>query len=135
MREGFAGPVQAHLPPVAPSRGVGQSAPTNSEAFQAFEARYAAFRRELKPDERAWFDEVVCEARRHTTAINRYPHLDFERPMMLSVLVGIMRRFDDVHAGIEDELREAQRQLRGAGLLRRPLSCAESQVRLDLTPT
>ena len=77
---------------------MGQSAPTVTDAFQTFQSRYAAFRAELEPREQEWFDELVCAARRHSNAINRRPHLDFERPVMLAMLLESMRHLDESEA-------------------------------------
>lgn len=98
---------------------MGQSAPTVTDAFETFNARYAAFRAELEPREQAWFDELVCAARRHSNAINRRPHLDFERPVMLAMLLESMRHLDEADARsdrMHAELQEVQHALADAGL-------------------
>ncbi|MFA5944997.1 MAG: hypothetical protein WC876_11100 [Candidatus Thermoplasmatota archaeon] len=107
---------------------MGQSAPTTTDAFETFQARYAAFRAELEPREQDWFDEMVCAARRHSNAINRRPHLDFERPVMLAMLLEAMRHLDEagrrtdrMHA----QLQEVQHALRDAGLVVRRLPAPE----------
>lgn len=103
---------------------MGQSAPTVTDAFSTFQARYAAFRAELEPAEQLWFDELVCAARRHSHAINRRPHLDFERPVMLAMLLEAMRHLDEAGARsdrLTEELREVQRALADAGLAVRRL--------------
>jgi hypothetical protein len=74
---------------------MGQSTPTTTIALDTFTQRYAAFRAELEPKEQAWFDELVCRARRHSNAINRRPALDFERPVILAMLLEGMRLMDD----------------------------------------
>lgn len=103
---------------------MGQSAPTVTDAFETFTKRYAAFRAELEPREQEWFDELLCAARRHSNAINRRPHLDFERPVMLAMLLEAMkhlgeaeRRSDRLH----EELQEVQHALVDAGLAVRRL--------------
>ncbi|MEA3166951.1 MAG: hypothetical protein QOJ26_1835 [Thermoplasmata archaeon] len=99
---------------------MGQSAPTVTDAFETFQSRYAAFRSELEPREQAWFDELVCAARRHSNAINRRPHLDFERPVMLAMLLESMKHLDASEARttrIHQELQEVQHALRDAGLV------------------
>ncbi len=98
---------------------MGQSTPTTTDALNTFESRYAAFRAELEPREQAWFDELVCRARRHGNAINRRPALDFERPVMLAMLLEGMRLMDDQTGEMErlrSELGEALAALREAGL-------------------
>ena len=103
---------------------MGQSAPTVTDAFETFQQRYAAFRAELEPREQAWFDELVCAARRHSNAINRRPHLDFERPVMLAMLLEAMRHLDGADARTQqmhEELQEVQRALLDAGLAVRRL--------------
>jgi hypothetical protein len=79
-------------------------------ALDDFEARYSAFRSELPPREQVWFDELVCRARRHSNAINRRPHLDFERPVMLAMLMESLREAED----LQDDLVDVRRQLRAA---------------------
>jgi hypothetical protein len=103
---------------------MGQSAPTVTDAFDTFQVRYAAFRAELEPAEQAWFDELVCAARRHSNAINRRPHLDFERPVMLAMLMEAMRRLGESEAQatqLRAGLEEVQLALRDAGLAVRRL--------------
>lgn len=86
---------------------MGQSTPTTTMALDTFEQRYAQFRSELHPREQAWFDELVCRARRHSNAINRRPHMDFERPVLLAmVLEGMIEQEE-----LRDELRETRKQL------------------------
>jgi hypothetical protein len=104
---------------------MGQSAPTTTDAFDTFQARYAAFRAELEPNEQVWFDEMLCGARRHSHAINRRPHLDFERPVILAMLLEAMKRLNQTEARngrMQAELQEVQRALLDAGLAVRRLS-------------
>lgn len=103
---------------------MGQSAPTVTDAFETFQKRYAPFRSELEPGEQAWFDELLCAARRHSNAINRRPHLDFERPVMLAMLLESMRHLQESEARTDrmrEELQEVQRALVDAGLAVRRL--------------
>lgn len=110
-------------------------------ALDTFEQRYAAFRSELHPREQVWFDELVCRARRHSTAINRRPHLDFERPVFLAMLMESLRELGETRDRLEAthrQLDEACRALGEAGLMRRrvrPMSPMEmgrvGQVRLE----
>lgn len=91
-------------------------------AFETFNHRYAAFRSELHPREQHWFDELVCRARRHSNAINRRPHMDFERPVMLAMLMENLRELEDTRAELDatrQQLDEACRALADAGLMRR----------------
>lgn len=107
---------------------MGQSAPTVTDAFDAFQSRYAAFRSELEPREQEWFDELVCAARRHSNAINRRPHLDFERPVMLAMMLEAMKHLaasEAKTARMQGELQEVQRALVDAGLAVRRLPSPE----------
>lgn len=107
---------------------MGQSAPTVTDAFESFGQRYAAFRAELEPREQRWFDELVCAARRHSNAINRRPHLDFERPVMLAMLLESMKHLEDLEARsarMRAELQEVQHALVDAGLAVRRLPAPE----------
>jgi hypothetical protein len=101
---------------------MGQSTPTTTQAMDTFELRYKEFRAELHPKEQAWFDELVCRARRHSSAINRRPHLDFERPVMLAMLMEGMRELEEARLEI-DNLRSDVHRIRSvlaeAGLLDR----------------
>lgn len=92
---------------------MGQSTPTTTMALDTFESRYAAFRNELHPVEQHWFDELVCRARRHSSAINRRPHLDFERPVMLAMLLEGMRELEETRLEV-DHVRGLLLQVRGA---------------------
>lgn len=108
---------------------MGQSAPTVTDAFATFQSRYAAFRAELEPREQEGFDELVCAARRHSSAINRRPHLDFERPVMLAMLLEAMRRLGESEARgdrLREELQEVQHALVDAGLAVRRLPPPEA---------
>lgn len=101
---------------------MGQSTPTTTMALDEFEHRYSAFRSELHPREQKWFDELVCRARRHSNAINRRPHLDFERPVMLAMLMEGMRELEDTRTQLVSarrQLDEACRAMEDAGMLRR----------------
>jgi len=101
---------------------MGQSTPTTTMALDTFEHRYAQFRSELHPREQTTFDRLVEAARRHSNAINRRPHLDFERPVMLAMLMEAMRELDDTRARLHkthEQLQEACRALAEAGMMRR----------------
>ena len=119
-RTTFTPPLATHNTPLALTvNPMGQSTPTTTIALDTFEARYAAYRAELEPREQQWFDELVCRARRHSNAINRRPHLDFERPVMLAMLLEGMRLMDDQSRDMQmlrKDLDEALRVLCDAGL-------------------
>lgn len=108
-------------------------------AFETFEHRYAAFRAELHPREQRWFDQLVEAARRHSNAINRRPHLDFERPVMLAMLMEAMRELEETRSELDVtrlQLREACHVLEEQGWMRRkvrrsfPEMAVHGQVRL-----
>ena len=108
---------------------MGQSAPTTTDALDTFAKRYAGFRAELERGEQKWFDELLCAARRHSSAINRFPPLDFERPVILAMLLEAMRHLDRFEARsqrMHDELQEVQRALIDAGLVVRRLPAPEA---------
>lgn len=103
---------------------MGQSTPTTTMAFDTFQQRYAAFRAELHPSEQPWFDRLVESARRHSNAINRRPHMDFERPVMLAMMMGAMRELEETRSELDAtqaQLREACRALEEHGILQRRL--------------
>jgi len=107
-------------------------------ALDTFEQRYAGFRSELAPNEQVWFDELVCRARRHSNAINRRPALDFERPVLLSMLLEGMRELGDTQRLLGDtrrQLEKACRALAEAGLVARrpPTPTGEELDRLGQT--
>lgn len=87
---------------------MGQSTPTTTMAFGEFEARYREFRAELHPREQDIFDRLLERAGRHSNAINRRPHLDFERPVMLAMLMESVQEQDQ----LRDELESMKRQLK-----------------------
>lgn len=104
-------------------------------ALDTFEARYAAFRAELEAPEQRWFDELVCRARRHSHAINRRPHLDFERPVFLAMLLeqaveveAARKDLDDLRSRLE-ELIDALSE-RGLVVRRLPPPTAEQLDRV-----
>jgi hypothetical protein len=104
---------------------MGQSTPTTTMALDTFEQRYAGFRSELAPREQVWFDELVCRARRHSNAINRRPSLDFERPVLLSMLLEGLRELEETRRVLQLtrlQLDEACKALTGAGLVVRRVS-------------
>jgi hypothetical protein len=99
---------------------MGQSTPTTTMALDAFEQRYAAYRSELDPREQRWFDELVCRARRHSNAINRRPALDFERPVLLSMLLETLREHEETQRRLDEtrrQLEEVCHALADAGLV------------------
>src|SRR6266545_4790327 len=107
-------------------------------ALDTFERRYAGFRAELHPREQAWFDELVCRARRHSNAINRRPGLDFERPVILSMLLEGLRELEETRneiAHARKQLEEACHALADAGLVVRrvPPPAAQQLDRLGQT--
>jgi len=95
---------------------MGQSTPTTTMALDEFERRYSHFRAELGRQEKSCFDELVCRARRHSSAINRRPHLDFERPVLLAMLIGEMQHSADLRRRVE----HLERLLMDTGLAPRP---------------
>jgi hypothetical protein len=104
---------------------MGQSTPTTTMALDTFAERYAAFRAELAPEEQRWFDELLCRARRHSNAINRRPHLDFERPVLLAMLMEGMRELETTQeelVSMRRQLQEACAALADAGLVARRVS-------------
>lgn len=111
---------------------MGQSTPTTTMALDTFEQRYAGFRSELSPREQFWFDELVCRARRHSNAINRRPALDFERPVLLSMLLEGMRELEETQRVLGEtrrQLEEALRALAEAGLVvRRPARFSREEL-------
>jgi hypothetical protein len=123
---------------------MGQSTPTTTMAMDEFESRYAGFRAELDPREQVWFDELVCRARRHSSAINRRPSLDFERPVILSMLLEAMRGWEATRDDLEAckrQLKEVCHALADTGLVVRRLpappaqqSAGLGQARLDDAP-
>ena len=99
---------------------MGQSTPTTPMALDTFQLRYKEYRAELHPREQAWFDELVCRARRHSNAINRRPHLDFERPVMLAMLMEGMREVEEARLEIDNlrlEMHRIREALATAGML------------------
>ncbi|MGB0651758.1 MAG: hypothetical protein ACPGQL_01025 [Thermoplasmatota archaeon] len=101
---------------------MGQSTPTTTMAFDTFQERYREFKAELHPVEQRWFDRLVEGARRHSNAINRRPHLDFERPVMLAMMMECLRELDETRDELEAtrlQLREACRAMEERGMLQR----------------
>ncbi len=113
---------------------MGQSTPTTTMAFDTFEERYREFRTELHPREQVWFDRLVEAARRHSNAINRRPHLDFERPVILAMMMEVMHLVAETKEEIADTRAWMQRMehlLQDEGMMRRPLRPQEGQERLQ----
>jgi len=112
---------------------MGQSTPTTTMAFDTFQERYRPFKAELHPAEQKLFERLLEGARRHSNAINRRPHLDFERPVMLAMLIESMRDLEETRAELDvarAQLREACHALEERGVLRRRMrrSFAEQAV-------
>ena len=117
---------------------MGQSTPTTTMALDTFEARYAGFRSELTLLEQKWFDELVCKARRHSNAINRRPHLDFERPVLLAILLEAVAELEGTRRELDrvkKQLEEACLALEDAGMVVRrvPAPTAEQLGRVGQT--
>lgn len=123
---------------------MGQSTPTTTMAFGTFETRYREFRAELHPQEQRIFDRLLEAARRHSNAINRRPHLDFERPVMLAMLMEGMQELEATRADLQatrQQLKEACHALEDAGLIARrvqPMTAVEmgrvGQTRIEAIP-
>ena len=118
---------------------MGQSTPTTTMAFDTFQERYRHFRTELHPHEQKIFDQLLEGARRRSNAINRRPHLDFERPVILSMMVECMQELGHARAELDvvrSQLREACQALEDQGVLTRKVRrrftelAAHGQVRL-----
>ncbi len=112
---------------------MGQSTPTTTMAFGTFESRYAEFRAELHPHEQRHFDRLIEAARRHSNAINRRPHLDFERPVILAMMMEAMVELEATRNDLQQtkrQLDEACRVLAGEGLMRRRPRVGRGQLRL-----
>lgn len=118
---------------------MGQSTPTTTMAFDTFQERYKHFKAELHPAEQHLFERLLEGARRHSNAINRRPHLDFERPVMLAMMMESMRELDETRAELDTaraQLREACKALEEQGVLQRKVRrsfaqmATEGQVRL-----
>jgi hypothetical protein len=99
---------------------MGQSTPTTTMALDTFERRYAEFRAELPRAEQPMFDDLVERARRHSNALNRRPHMDFERPVLLAMLLGCVQKERETGqeiAALKAQLDEACNALAEAGLV------------------
>lgn len=66
---------------------MGDPTSTTTMMLHAFQARYAEFRDELSRLERALFDEAYADCFNHSTALNRRPGIDSERPIFLAMLL------------------------------------------------
>lgn len=103
---------------------MGQSTPTTTMAFETFQQRYANFRAELHPRDHTWFDLLLEGARRRSNAINRRPHLDFERPVMLAMMMQCMQELSETRDEVESlrlQLREACKAMEQHGVMERRL--------------
>lgn len=101
---------------------MGQSAPTTTMALDEFEKRYKEFRTELSTQQQFWFDELVCSARRASHAINRRPHLDFERPVLLAMLLELKMEQASLRLRLQKtvaELAQTRAALAEAGVVTR----------------
>lgn len=118
---------------------MGQSTPTTTMAFETFEDRYRHFKSELHPREQRLFEQMLEGARRRSNAINRRPHLDFERPVILAMMVQCMQELQETRAELDltrAQLREACKALEEHGWAQRKIRhrfhdlAAHGQVRL-----
>lgn len=113
---------------------MGQSTPTTTMALDTFEARYKEFRAELHPREQTCFDRLVERARRHSNAINRRPHLDFERPVMLAMLMEGMRELEETRAELQatrQQLQQACLALEEQGMMQRKVRRSFGELSRD----
>lgn len=109
---------------------MGQSTPTTTIALEVFAGRYAAYRSELPPREQAWFDELISRARRHSNAINRRPHLDFERPVLLAMILETLREIEsarEANDALQSQLNALHLRLAQAGLLERRVAVPSAE--------
>jgi len=90
---------------------MGESVPTTTHMLDRFEKRHSAFRHELRPADRAVFDELVNAARERSNVLNRYPDLDYERVVSLAMIIHLgiqVARQGELLDKLERELQEAR---------------------------
>ena len=87
---------------------MGDPTDTVTAMHRRFEARYGGFRDELPTRAaRDAFDRTRLVARRHSTALNRFPDIDFERPLLLAVVLDQQVQID----ALDRELARTRTQL------------------------
>jgi len=90
---------------------MGQSAPTVTQMMDRFQQRYGGFRAGLPRSEQALFDRLLVEGHRHSTSLNSHPELDFERPLFLAMLLGVLERLERDREHVHRRLYELESRL------------------------
>lgn len=76
---------------------MGDPTDTVTMMMERFERRYQGFKDELPSRQaRAAFERVRRVARKHSTALNRFPDIDFERPLLLTVVLDQQVQIDNL---------------------------------------
>jgi hypothetical protein len=76
---------------------MGDPTDTVTTMMERFEARYRGFKDELPSRQaRGAFERIRRVARKHSTALNRFPDIDFERPLLLTVVLDQQVQIDNL---------------------------------------
>ena len=97
------------------------SQPTTSSLVDVFIERYAAFRLELDAPEMEAFDRLAGRVRRYERALAHRPMVDFERPIMLTMVMEAAKEQETLRARadrLSQDLDDACRQLAAADVIR-----------------
>jgi hypothetical protein len=92
---------------------MGDPTDTITMVHERFEARYADFADELDRPARAAYLELRRVARRGSTALNRMPDLDYERPMFMLGLIHLQQRSDALEAELARVRTELNARISG----------------------
>lgn len=77
---------------------MGTTNDTTTRMLERWHVRYADFAGELTPQARGAFERIRIVAHKHSAALNQRPDLDFERPLLLAVLIDLQLQVDDLKA-------------------------------------
>ena len=121
------------------------SKPTTPSLVDVFIERYAAFRLELDAPEMEAFDRLAQRVRRYEHALAHRPMADFERPIMLTMVMEAAKEQGTLRARADrlaHDVDDACRQLAAADVIRlRPTTPSRAdlarmgQVRLPKGPS
>lgn len=81
---------------------MGRTNPTFRDALRALEDRWQPFRRALRYEQQARFDQLVAHAREHADAAGNLNHQSPVVPVLVAIALAQERRLDDLDARLDE---------------------------------
>jgi hypothetical protein len=82
---------------------MGRTNPTYRDVLRGFEDRWQPYRRALRHEDQARFDQLLGHARTHADAAGNLNHQSPVVPVLLSIALAQERRLDELEARLDGE--------------------------------